>query len=90
MQKQSVWIIWIGSLAAMIFGGGWVATVGQWTFGLMFVVHIIEFIMQRSLFQRAGGSTLEHFVQTLIYGFMHWAPIKKRLEAEEASQAADV
>ena len=89
MQKQSVWIIWIGSLAAMIFGGGWVATVGQWMFGLMFVVHVVEFVVNRSLFERVGGSMGHHFVQTLIYGFMHWAPLKEQLAAEEASSSGD-
>lgn len=85
MQKQSVWLLWIGSLAAMLFGSGWIATIGQWAFGLTFVAHIVEFILHRSLFQRAGGSMLHHFVQTLIYGLFHWTPIKERLEAEEAS-----
>lgn len=85
MQKQSVWIIWIGAAAAIVFGSGWVATVGQWAFGLTFVAHIVEFVMNRSLFRRAGGSMLHHFVQTLIYGLFHWTPIKRRLESEEAN-----
>ncbi|MBJ18474.1 MAG: hypothetical protein CL933_03530 [Deltaproteobacteria bacterium] len=85
MQKQSVWIIWIGSLAAMLLGSGWIETVGRWAFGLTLVAHIVEFIIYRSLFQRAGGSMGHHFVQTLIYGLFHWTPIKERLEAEEVS-----
>ena len=24
MQKQSVWVLWIGSVVAMLFGGGWI------------------------------------------------------------------
>ena len=84
MQKQSVWIIWIGAAAAIVFGTGWVATAGQWAFGLTFVAHIVEFVMNRALFRRAGGSMLHHFGQTLIYGLFHWTPIKRRLESEEA------
>ncbi len=84
MQKQSVWVLWIGSLAAMIFGSGWVATAGCWAFGLTFAAHIVEFLVFRSLMQRAGGSMMDHFVQTMIYGFFHWTPIKERLEAEDA------
>ena len=89
MQKQSVWLVWIGSLAAMCLGSGWIATIGQWVFGLTFVAHFVEFIMLRALFQRADGSMLHHFVQTMIYGLFHWTPIKRRLESEEASQPAN-
>jgi len=85
MQKQSVWVLWIGSLAAMFFGSGGVATAGQWVFGLTFLAHVVECIVYRSLFERAGGSMFHHFVQTMIYGLFHWKPIKERLEAEQAS-----
>jgi hypothetical protein len=85
MQKQSVWVVWVGSLAAILFGSGWIATIGQWVFGLMFAAHVVEFLVYRSLFERAGGSMGHHFVQTMIYGLFHWTPIKERLEAEEAS-----
>ena len=85
MQKQSVWVIWIGSLAAMFFGSGWISTAGQWTFGLTFIVHIVEFLIYRSLFERAEGTMGHHFVQTMIYGLFHWTPIKERLESEEAN-----
>ena len=85
MQKQSVWLLWIGAALAMLLGSGWVATVGQWVFGLLVVAHAIEFVIHRSLFQRAGGSMLHHFVQTMIYGLFYWTPIKERLEAEETS-----
>jgi hypothetical protein len=84
VQKQSVWLIWIGSAAAMIFGGGWISTIGQWAFGLTLIAHIVEFIINRSVFQRAGGSMLHHFAQTLIYGLFHWKPIKDRMESGNA------
>jgi hypothetical protein len=73
----------------MFFGSGWIATVGQWTFGLTFVAHVVECFINRSLFERAGGSMRNHFVQTLIYGLFYWMPIKKRLESEGAPQPAD-
>jgi hypothetical protein len=87
MQKQGVWVIWIGSIAAMLLGSGWIATIGQWVFGLTFLAHVVEFFVFRSLFERAGGSMLHHFVQTLIYGLFHWTPIKQRLEAEVKAKA---
>ncbi|MGH0033834.1 MAG: hypothetical protein ACQGVK_02260 [Myxococcota bacterium] len=83
MQKQSVWAIWIGSIAAMALGSGWVATAGQWVFGLTFVAHLVEFFVNRSLFEKAEGTMGHHFVQTMIYGLFHWTPIKKQLEAGE-------
>jgi len=86
MQKQGIWVVWIGSVIAMAFGSGWVATIGQWTFGLMLLAHIVECVLMRSVFERAGGSMQHHVVQTLIYGFLHWKPIKDRLESEAASR----
>ena len=84
MAKQSVWVLWIGSLAMMLFGSGWVATAGQWAFGLTLLAHLVEFFVNRSLFERAGGSMGHHFVQTMIYGLFHWTPIKEQLEQESA------
>ncbi len=77
--KHGVWAVWVGSLAAMLFGSGWVATAGHVTFWLTLVAHTGEFFVNRSLFERAGGSMGHHFVQTLIYGLIHWLPIKQRL-----------
>lgn len=82
--KYGVWVIWIGSLAAMLFGSGRVASAGHLTFWLTLAAHLVEFAANRSLFERAGGSMSHHFVQTLIYGLFHWTPIKRRL-AEQAS-----
>jgi hypothetical protein len=42
----------------------------------MLVAHIAEFVAMRSVFQRAGGSMGQHFVQTLIYGLFHWTPLR--------------
>ncbi|MFT5441761.1 MAG: hypothetical protein ACI8W3_000803 [Myxococcota bacterium] len=67
----------------MLLGSGWIGTAGQWTFGLLVVAHAVEFVVYRSLFERAEGSMGHHFVQTMIYGLFHWTPIKEKLEAEE-------
>jgi hypothetical protein len=84
--KYSVWVIWIGSLSAMLFGGGWVAIAGHFVFWVTLLAHLAEFVAQRSLFQRAGGSMAQHFVQTLIYGLFHWTPIRQRLADGEQSK----
>ena len=85
--KYSVWGIWIGALAAMFFGSGWVVTAGHLTFWLTLGAHIVEFAVNRSLFERAEGSMGHHFVQTLIYGLFHWIPIKQRLANEEPASS---
>jgi hypothetical protein len=28
--------------------------------------------------QAAGGSMLNHFVQTILFGFMHWRPLEQQ------------
>ena len=80
-MKQSVWVIWVGSLAAMFLGSGSVATLGTYVFWLTLLAHLVEFFMNRALFEKAGGSMGNHFVQTMIYGLFHWRPIKERLES---------
>lgn len=83
-MKQSVWVLWIGSLVAMVAGSGAVATAGMWIFGITLVAHLVEFFVKRPLFERAGGSLGHHFVQTMIYGLFHWKPIEDRLAAPDA------
>jgi uncharacterized protein YhhL (DUF1145 family) len=85
--KYSVWGVWSVSLAAMLFGGGWVATAGHVVFWLTLIAHLAEFVVHRSLFERAGGSMAHHFVQTLIYGLFHWTPIKQRLSASPGQES---
>jgi hypothetical protein len=80
-MKQGVWLIWLGSAAAMLFGSGSLSTFGHAVFWLTLLAHLAEFVVYRPLFARAGGSMGHHFVQTLIYGLFHWTPIKRRLES---------
>jgi hypothetical protein len=83
--KYGVWVVWIGSLAAISFSGGALALLGHLVFWLTLTAHLIEFAVHRRLFERAEGSMFHHFVQTLIYGLFHWSPIKRRLEEEAAA-----
>ena len=82
-MKQSVWVIWFGSAAAILFGSGWVATVGNFVFWVTLAAHLAEFVVKRPVMQAAGGSMGHHFVQTLIYGLFHWKPL------EDAARASD-
>ena len=81
-MKQGVWVIWIGSLAAIFLGSGWVSTAGHVAFWATLAAHVAEFFVKRSVMEAAGGSMGHHFVQTLIYGLFHWKPL-------EDAQAAD-
>lgn len=82
MQKQSVWVLWIGSLLAMFLAGGLLATVGRWLFWILVVAHLAEFVLKRDVMVKAGGSMGNHFVQTLIYGFFHWKPLEDQQAGE--------
>jgi len=79
--KYSIWVIWIGGAAAMLFGSGTVATAGHVAVWATLAAHVVEFVAVRSMLEQAGGSMGSHFVQTVIYGLFHWLPIKKRLAA---------
>ncbi len=87
--KYGVWSIWIGGPAAMLFGSGWDSSAGHIAFWLTLVAHLAEFVVNRSLFERAGGSLAHPFVQTMIYGLFHWTPIKRRLAAEGPAGSHD-
>ncbi|MBW2268643.1 MAG: hypothetical protein JRH16_08700 [Deltaproteobacteria bacterium] len=80
--KQSVWVLWCGSLAAILLGSGWVATAGSFVFWVTLAVHAVEFFIKRPVLERADGSTGHHFLQTLIYGLFHWKPLE---EAQKGS-----
>ena len=75
-MKYSVWILWIGSLAAIFLGSGGVSTAGHVVFWLTLAAHLVEFLVKRPVMQAAGGSMAEHFVQTMIYGLFHWKPLE--------------
>ena len=49
----------------------------------MAVLHFLEFIVKRDVMARAGGSMGNHFVQTMIYGFLHWKPLEDAQNSEQ-------
>jgi hypothetical protein len=78
--KYSVFVIWLGSAAAMVAGGPDAAGVGRMVFVGTLLAHLAEFVWKRSLFERAGGPVSHHFVQTMIYGLFYWKPIEDGLK----------
>ena len=71
------------TMQAIALGGGWIVTAGKFAFGATVVAHVVEFVVKRSVLERADGSMGHHFVQTLIYGLFHWKPL------EDAQAGAD-
>ena len=80
-MKQSVWVIWVGSVAAIALGTGRVSTLGHVVLWTTLVAHVVEFVVKRPVMQAAGGSMAHHFVQTLVYGLFHWKPLEDRARA---------
>jgi hypothetical protein len=77
--KNGVFVLWVGSSAAMFFAEGSVALAGMVTFWGTIIAHVGEFIWKYPLFQRVGGDMSRHFIQTLIYGLFYWKPIEDSL-----------
>lgn len=84
MAKYSVWGIWIGGAAAILFGDASIARIGHMAVWLTLAAHILEFLVMRGVLEKAGGSMTTHFIGTLIYGLFYWMPIKKRVESGAA------
>jgi len=75
-MKHSVWLIWCGSIAAILLGEGRVAVAGHLAFWLTLAAHFAEFVVKRGVMEKAGGNIANHFVQTMIYGLFHWKPLE--------------
>jgi len=82
MNKNSVWILYIGCALAILLGSGGIATGAWWLIAILAVAHLAEFVVKRDVMVRAGGSMGNHFVQTMIYGFFHWKPIEDGQNAD--------
>lgn len=84
-MKQSVLVMWLVLLAGMLFGSGMVASIANFFFWALVVIHAVEFFVKKSVLEKAGGSMGQHFVQVMIYGLFHWKP----LEEQQAGAASD-
>jgi len=75
-MKYSVWILWFGSVAAILLGEGRIVVAGHLALWVTLAAHFVEFVVKRGVLERAGGSMANHFVQTMIYGLFHWKPLE--------------
>ena len=81
MQKIGTLVLYAAMVVVMFsLQGSTMATVIAWVFVVLAVAHLAEFFLVLSLLKSAPGSMGGHFVQTMLFGFMHWMPIKKSME----------
>lgn len=67
-------------LAAVGFAmaGTQTATIIGWIFVVLLVAHVAELLLVFKLLRSAEGSFLNHVIQTLVFGYIHWLPIKQQ------------
>jgi len=53
----------------------WIA----WVFIALVVAHFVEFLLKKNVMQAAGGSMASHFLQTMLFGFVHWKPLERQV-----------
>lgn len=76
-------VVWVACSAAFFVDSpATLARAGRATFVLMALAHAVEFAVFRERFQRAGGSLGRHFLQTLIFGFLHIREVRAPQSAE--------
>ena len=83
MSGPKIFLIAVWLFCASCFVVGTDSTLAYWgriTFFLMGIAHIGEFLVFRSVFEKAGGSMRSHAWQTLVFGFLH---------IQEAKEAVD-
>ena len=83
-QKWTTLVIYTAMLACLLaMPGTQAAQIIAWVFVVLVVAHIVEFIAVYRLLSSAQGSLAHHFLHTLLFGFMHWLPIRKAQQAGE-------
>ena len=72
MGRAAVGVVWIASIAVMLFASGsQAAIVARAVFWIMVVAHVIECAVFLPRLRRAGGSLGAHLFQTFVFGVFH-------------------
>jgi uncharacterized protein YhhL (DUF1145 family) len=66
--KLAVLALWI--VAAVLFFSGWEGP-GRFLLPALVLVHAVECVVFLPRLRAAGGSLVQHLVQTLLFGFVH-------------------
>ncbi len=64
-------------VAALLNPGTQISQWIVWLFIALLIAHVFEFFLKKDVMQAAGGSMGHHFVQTMLFGFIHWKPLVK-------------
>jgi uncharacterized protein YhhL (DUF1145 family) len=82
-------VLWVVLAACFLLPADAAAGVvtGRIVFGVMLLVHALEFLYFRSTLERLGGSMGHHFVQVLLFGVVHVQ--LARVEAGEVPAGPD-
>ena len=61
---------WFGSAQGIIF----------WSGKLLLLAHLIEYLIKRKQLTELGQKPLESFAQTMLFGFLYWQPLLRRVK----------
>jgi uncharacterized protein YhhL (DUF1145 family) len=53
------------------------ATIVSWVFLVLLVTHLLEFALNFKVLKAARGALWHHFIQTMLYGVLHWLPYRR-------------
>ena len=57
-----------------------------WSFALVMNAHIVGFFIKLPVLRKATEiSLVRHFILTMAFGFLHWAPLQQEQEDEKAT-----
>jgi hypothetical protein len=74
---QALAVYGLLAIASAVFNTTIVVTVVQWVFIVLLIVHLLEFFMVYKVLKASPGPMAAHFLHTLVFGFVHWLPLKK-------------
>jgi len=84
-SKIGILVFWVVAGSCVLVGGDSLPLViGRVLFWATLAVHLVEFVVMRSVMEKAGGPMSGHFVQTVLYGLFHWKPLRDAQQRAEA------
>ena len=82
LQNFLVILLWI---AAIVF---WVAGLTFWLFGALAILHTTElFVVGFRTGREYGVSAVRSVFLCLLFGYVWWLPIRKKMKADDYSEA---
>lgn len=76
--KTAIIPLWVWAIASLAVPESTpLAHVGVWIGGVTLAAHVVECVVMKKTFEKAGGSMGSHIAQTMVFGFGHWLPLWK-------------